>query len=184
MSGVHEQQINYNYPSAQAKAQSGLQTFNPNLVQGSNPGQHQIPNHCAIPIPAGYASLHRYTGGVIVNPIPPSSIGGVFVNPLPPSSTLETGTKPSLRQPSIYNPKDGDQIDAKPNPEEPIYQEIKPRSEKKEVKEEGTKEVEVRNKLEEVPAQTGRKKEVEYWQITAKEVVKFRPCTETFINRS
>ena len=27
------------------------------------------------------------------------------------------------------------------------------------------------------------KKEIEYWQITAKEVVKFRPCTETFIVR-
>ena len=29
----------------------------------------------------------------------------------------------------------------------------------------------------------GKKKEIEYWQITAKEVVKFRPCTETFIQR-
>ena len=27
------------------------------------------------------------------------------------------------------------------------------------------------------------KKEVEYWQITAKEVAKFRPCDETFIMR-
>ena len=34
------------------------------------------------------------------------------------------------------------------------------------------------------PGKTGQKKEIEYWQITAKEVVKFRPCTETFINRN
>ena len=27
------------------------------------------------------------------------------------------------------------------------------------------------------------KKEIEYWQITTKEAVKFRPCTETFIKR-
>ena len=33
------------------------------------------------------------------------------------------------------------------------------------------------------PAGGGKKKEIEYWQITAKEVVKFRPCTETFIQR-
>lgn len=31
---------------------------------------------------------------------------------------------------------------------------------------------------------SGLKKEIEYWQITAKEVVKFRPCTETFIHRN
>ena len=31
--------------------------------------------------------------------------------------------------------------------------------------------------------ETSGKKEIEYWQITAKEVVKFRPCTETFIVR-
>ena len=29
----------------------------------------------------------------------------------------------------------------------------------------------------------GQKNEVEYWQITAKEVVKFRPCKETFVKR-
>ena len=41
------------------------------------------------------------------------------------------------------------------------------------------------NKVEqqENEAVPGRKKEIEYWQITAKEVVKFRPCTETFIQR-
>jgi hypothetical protein len=30
---------------------------------------------------------------------------------------------------------------------------------------------------------TLEKKEIEYWQITTKEAVKFRPCTETFIKR-
>jgi hypothetical protein len=29
----------------------------------------------------------------------------------------------------------------------------------------------------------GHKNEIEYWQVTAKEVLKFRPSTETFITR-
>ena len=58
--------------------------------------------------------------------------------------------------------------------EEPIYAEIKPCKVEKTL-----------NKVEqqENEAVPGRKKEIEYWQITAKEVVKFRPCTETFIQR-
>lgn len=58
---------------------------------------------------------------------------------------------------------------------EPIYTEILPRDN-----------IEKVNKIleeEDVEKNVNKKKEVEYWQITAKEVVKFRPCTETFIQR-
>jgi len=86
--------------------------------------------------------------------------------------------------------------------EEPIYQEIKLHNEKDDHGPVGniqpqTTMAEHTGKLtsssaatnaESAVAATGHnptttKKEIEYWQITAKEVVKFRPCTETFINR-
>ena len=65
--------------------------------------------------------------------------------------------------------------------EEPIYAEIKPKMEEP-GKEEATDSVTTED--EGKTSRKGKKKEVEYWQITAKEVVKFRPCTETFIHRS
>ena len=58
--------------------------------------------------------------------------------------------------------------------EEPIYAEIKPCKVEKTL---------IKVEQQENEAVQGRKKEIEYWQITAKEVVKFRPCTETFIQR-
>jgi len=77
---------------------------------------------------------------------------------------------------------------------EPIYAEIQPR-----INSDGKKGVEVISSLEENTSKvnkilereegdlcvnnSGKKKEIEYWQITAKEVVRFRPCTETFIQR-
>lgn len=79
---------------------------------------------------------------------------------------------------------------------EPIYAEIQPRVEAEmgngeEVisnLEENTSKVnkilECEEEEEEKSVNScGKKKEIEYWQITAKEVVKFRPCTETFIQR-
>ena len=68
--------------------------------------------------------------------------------------------------------------------EEPIYAEIKPNQ--------GSIKLEKILKTEQESEKPpggggggggGKKKEIEYWQITAKEVVKFRPCTETFIQR-
>ena len=64
---------------------------------------------------------------------------------------------------------------------EPIYDEIKPKL--LEVSE-GESKVDKFSEEEHSQVSTGKKKEIEYWQITAKEIVKFRPCTETFINKS
>ena len=63
--------------------------------------------------------------------------------------------------------------------EEPIYTEIKPKL----LANVEEKEEKVPEEEDTAVSNSGRKKEVEYWQITAKEVVKFRPCTETFIQR-
>lgn len=68
---------------------------------------------------------------------------------------------------------------------EPIYAEIKAKETEKS-DEKSNYEVESKpNKsgLEKQHQNTKGKKEIEYWQITAKEAVKFRPCTETFIVR-
>ena len=71
---------------------------------------------------------------------------------------------------------------------DPIYAEIKI----KDVKDEPNSRESIKSNSETVSKQnrksehqetTSNKKEIEYWQITAKEVVKFRPCTETFIVR-
>ena len=70
---------------------------------------------------------------------------------------------------------------------EPIYAEIKPKLLELSEGESDLDESQLKeNKfLEEEHSQnsTCKKKEIEYWQITEKEVVKFRPCTETFIKR-
>lgn len=64
-------------------------------------------------------------------------------------------------------------------PSEPIYAEIKGKEANQEVKS-NSEDSSKQGEHQEVPV---NKKEIEYWQITAKEVVKFRPCTETFIVR-
>lgn len=159
VSSMHEKEINqYNYPTVRQSSQLPR-------VQGLGSGQ----------------TILQGRNPILRIPGVPSS---VIVNPLPPTSLQDLVIQPQPRHPShpIYNPKDElEKIGSNPEPVEPIYQEIKPRTDKDEKRE--VEEEQVRNKLEEVSSQ-GRKKEIEYWQITAKEVVKFRPCTETFINRS
>lgn len=70
---------------------------------------------------------------------------------------------------------------------EPIYAEIQPRTHESDGKKgsQGTLEESATkaNKIVERDEDMNKKKEIEYWQITAKEVVRFRPCTETFIQR-
>ena len=73
--------------------------------------------------------------------------------------------------------------------EEPIYAEIKPANQGEIKPSQGEIKLEKILKAEQESENPsggglgGKKKEIEYWQITAKEVVKFRPCTETFIQR-
>ena len=63
---------------------------------------------------------------------------------------------------------------------EPIYDEIEPKLLKL-----SESEAKVIKLQEDKISENGKrkKKEIEYWQITAKEVAQFRPCTETFIKR-
>ena len=70
---------------------------------------------------------------------------------------------------------------------EPIYAEIKVpvqtvQDEEKEVVVEEEKAMK-KNKLAAVDGCGGKKKGVEYWQITTKEMTKFRPCTQVIIRR-
>ena len=65
-------------------------------------------------------------------------------------------------------------------PSEPIYAEIKGKEANQEEVKSNSEDSSKHGEHQEVPV---NKKEIEYWQITAKEVVKFRPCTETFIVR-
>jgi len=138
---------------------------------------------------------------VIVNPLPPLPQSGERETPYnvpaadlhypynhllsdthankpsnPPNSPAQTNTKPadiSFEQNTNSS-------------EDPIYQEIGV-GKKEKINNDPTNENEEENLSNESEANTGKvgqKKEIEYWQITAKEVVKFRPCTETFINRN
>jgi len=137
----------------------------------------------------------------IVVPSPPSLLGGgnnVIVNPLPPLPLQET-TMPGDNTTTIIINHNKDETDGnnrnvvinQVNDDtnvDPIYQEIGAATKQKVVhendenppKEESSEEDANTNTV----AKNGQKKEVEYWQITAKEVVKFRPCTETFIRRN
>ena len=101
----------------------------------------------------------------------------VIVNPLP-GGLAGTGADlvAAINQSTQAESEGRDTEVPREEAEEPVYAEIKPRGEK--VAEE--EEVEVDELAE---TNSGNKKEIEYWQITAKEVVKFRPCTETFIQR-
>ena len=120
------------------------------------------------------ARIYRPNKNVTVNPLPPTGV--------PDLRNLEPSIKESQapdRSPfnSISN------IDHEINQRnidqetEPIYAEITS-------KKIDNSEVESKQSvLEKQPKNTKGKKEIEYWQITAKEVVKFRPCTETFIVR-
>ena len=121
----------------------------------------------------------------------------VTVNPLPPPqcNQLRTGEHKRSLEPSI---KESNASDRSPDnsisnmdyeinqrnidqDSEPIYAEIT--SKKTDKSEVESKQNQSSQGLEKHLQNTKGKKEIEYWQITAKEVVKFRPCTETFIVR-
>jgi len=113
----------------------------------------------------------------------------VTVNPLPPPNWNQLRTEVPSTNESHVSDRSPDNsisnIDYEMNHRnideetEPIYAEItskkigKPEVESKQ--NQSGLEIQLKN--------TKGKKEIEYWQITAKEVVKFRPCTETFIVR-
>ena len=142
----------------------------------------------------------------IVVPSPPSMLAGgnnVIVNPLPPLPLQETmlpGGGDNNTTIIIKHNKDEtdgnkrnvviNQVNDDTNTSidvDPIYQEIGAATKQKIVPENDEnppKEESSEDANANTVAKNGQKKEIEYWQITAKEVVKFRPCTETFIRRN
>ena len=69
---------------------------------------------------------------------------------------------------------------------EPIYSEIATKATEAEDKKHKIENQSAENQLgdrEESSHKLPHKKEIDYWQISTKEVAQFRPCTETFINR-
>ena len=131
VSSLHEKEINqYNYPTVRQSSQL------PGVRGGLRPGQTLLQGR-SNPI----LRTPGVTSSVIVNPLPPTSLQDLVVNSYQP------------RHPSypIYNPKDElEEIGSNPEPVEPIYQEIKPRTDKVEEEEKKETEEEVRNKLGEV----------------------------------
>ena len=68
---------------------------------------------------------------------------------------------------------------------EPIYDEIRQFNKNKKAEESDKCDTEADKFFREDVSENsnGKKNEIIYWQITAKEVAKFQPCTETFIKR-
>ena len=163
-------------------------------------GRHTVKMFAVEP---GQFQLRRSHKNVIVNPLP----GTLLHHPLTTGgrvgATVELGSTGTSRtdlvepinqsaaggggQPTPVRELDElDEIESggsQEATEEPIYAEIKPSQ--------GSIKLEKILKTEQESEKPpgggggggGKKKEIEYWQITAKEVVKFRPCTETFIQR-
>ena len=174
-SGPHEHQINHNYQSARLKAQSspfptrhsaqpyqGTLPYSSPALPFSNENLPYIQSSLPVYIHSN-PTLYSSQNSLPTRHIP----GSVIVNPLPPSAVHDP-VAPQVEEGLDHQQEEG----------EPIYAEIKPKSEEQRKEEVHVKEDEGKVKSK------GKKKEVEYWQITAKEVVKFRPCTETFIYRS
>ena len=179
MSNLHEQQIRqHNNPAVykekpvQSNMQSNLDFGQPIKMFAVQPGTYQNP---------------RRNKNLIVNPLLSLQQVSVPEQDLVPSINQSHGRMVN----SIYGVEDelgqiqSDKEDSSVS--EPIYAEIKPRP--LEVIEGKTdldaNKTTLNNVVkEEICANSSaKKKEIEYWQITAKEVAKFKPCMETFIKR-
>ena len=161
------------HQAAHKSAHQGAHHLQP---PGSN-GHHTVKMFAVQP---GQFQLRRSHKNVIVNPLPGTLLTGgptvVGRTDLVAAINQSGGGQP----PPVREDELGQIESSQEAAEEPIYSEIKPNLESK------TQEKILKPEQEsENPGGGGggKKKEVEYWQITAKEVVKFRPCTETFIQR-
>jgi len=155
-------------------------------------GRHTVKMFAVEP---GQFQLRRSHKNVIVNPLPGTLLHQPLTTGGRDGATVELGSRTDLVEPINQSAGGGgrelDELDeiesggSQEETEEPIYAEIKPSQ--------GSIKLEKILKPEQESEKLsgggggggvgGRKKEIEYWQITAKEVVKFRPCTETFIQR-
>ena len=125
-----------------------------------------------------------------MNPLP-------AVQPFPQVSVPEHNLLPAVNKSfgpgvnNIYGVED--ELDKKESDEEdktvaePIYSEIATKSTEAEERKYKIENQSTENQLgdrEESSPKLPHKKEIDYWQISTREVAQFRPCTETFINRS
>lgn len=185
------QSANNNIPyQQQLIAHPGYQNFRGQLTMSSpGPGQHQ-PRHENI---YSQKNIYRPNKNVTVNPLsrPHNNQFGSRRNLVPsinPSLAVERSLDNSISS-TDYDINQKNQTLREP-PSDPIYAEIKVKESKdpdNNVQEQtqqsnSSKTATKQNKTDQHREPNG-KKEIEYWQITAKEVVKFRPCTETFILR-
>ena len=150
---------------------SNLQNTNINF-----PSQH--PQYCGQPLQMCLVDpgrIYRPNKNVTVNPLPPPTGVPDLRHLEPPIKESQASDRsPYNSIPNIDYEINQRNIDQET---EPIYAEIT--SKKIDKSEVESKQSDPEKQLK----NTKGKKEIEYWQITAKEVVKFRPCTETFIVR-
>ena len=134
--------------------------------------------------------MYRQKKNLTVNPLPVSNVFNHFKaevwEPVTYSLPSTKVSEASNRSADYSISNNNSQINKRNlDDSEPIYAEIKTRIREK-TNQKNNNEFESKpNKpsLEKKDQETKGKKEIEYWQITAKEAVKFRPCTETFIVR-
>ena len=145
----------------------------------------QHPQFCGQPLQMcliDSGRIYRPNKNVTVNPLPPPKCNQLRTGV--PQRNLDTSINESHVS-DRFPDKSISNIDYEINQRnidqdtEPIYAEIASKKiDKSEVESQKNQ-----SGLEKQHKNTKGKKEIEYWQITAKEVVKFRPCTETFIVR-
>ena len=113
----------------------------------------------------------RTNKNIIVNPW-----SAVQVDSLLPSINLSSrpviNKTVGIRSDEVYKPVS-----------EPIYNEIKSAQSKLSNLKEDLSDTKVFNQEDISKEDKENKSEIIYWQITAKEVAKFKPCTEKFIDR-
>lgn len=151
-------------------------------------GHHTVKMFAVEP---GQFQLRRSHKNVIVNPLPGTLLHQPLTTGGRVGATVELGSRTDLVEPINQSAGGGgrelDELDeiesggSQEETEEPIYAEIKPSQGS--IKLEKILKAEQESEKPPGGGGGGKKKEIEYWQITAKEVVKFRPCTETFIQR-
>merc|ERR1712130_272568 len=134
-------------------------------------------------------NIYRPNKNVTVNPMPPLCLPQS--NQFGSRRNLVPSINPSLVDRSLDNSISSTDYDINQKnptlrepPSDPIYAEIKVKESKElENVQEQTQQSNSSKTSTNQHREPNGKKEIEYWQITAKEVVKFRPCTETFILR-
>ena len=136
--------------------------------------------------------IYRPNKNVTVNPLPPPNLCNQFKTGVPKRNLVPTIKESQVSDRFADNSISNTDYeinhrtpDEAVGDTEPIYAEIKAKEIEKTYEKSNYELESKQNKSgqEEQHQDTKGKKEIEYWQITAKEVVKFRPCTETFIVR-